>query len=148
MTEFTVSPIWYPAYALPMLLLTITSAILLPSFISYWDSWKKSQQWSWHFSSNSELNSQGGLGIRSSNSSAVTRSLPLSMVVPNISRGRELKKSSSEASIKHHIRRNSLPGSLRSRRDSREGSPVGREKEKGRRLSPIRALEDPRIYAA
>ncbi|KAF8849535.1 hypothetical protein BDZ45DRAFT_752649 [Acephala macrosclerotiorum] len=41
MTQFTISPTWYPVYALPLLSLTLVIAILLPKLISIWDNWKK-----------------------------------------------------------------------------------------------------------
>ncbi|KAF4622754.1 hypothetical protein G7Y89_g14273 [Cudoniella acicularis] len=44
MTQFTISPQWYPAYALPMLTVTIIAAVLLPSIVVRWDRWKRGRR--------------------------------------------------------------------------------------------------------
>jgi len=40
MTQFTISPRLYPAYALPMLMVTIITATIMPSILAQWDRWK------------------------------------------------------------------------------------------------------------
>lgn len=42
MTEFSVSPRWYPAYAFPILLGTVIAAVLMPRVITVWERFQSS----------------------------------------------------------------------------------------------------------
>ncbi|KAK0099739.1 hypothetical protein ONS95_013367 [Cadophora gregata] len=44
MTRFTISPEWYPAYALPLLFLTFAVAIALPKLLLIWETWNIPQK--------------------------------------------------------------------------------------------------------
>ncbi|PVH81637.1 hypothetical protein DL98DRAFT_571000 [Cadophora sp. DSE1049] len=129
MTRFTISPSWYPAYALPMLVLTFTVAIALPKCFTIWEAWnvhqrptarpRQKKQWPhkilWEPNdepptprkkSHPPVSKSGAIAIGIVADGGVTE------------RGRSLEKSSSNASLKHHSRRNSLQGSLKNKKDS------------------------------
>jgi hypothetical protein len=85
MTQFTISPRWYPAYALPMLVMTIVAAILMPSLVSRWDLWKRSRR----------------LASRSAGPSAERG--------PSVERGRSLERAETGSVFRHTRRRGSWP---------------------------------------
>jgi len=135
MTQFTISPRFYPAYALPMLFITLIVATLLPKLTLKWENWKKPQIPNLHRRSKQKT-AHDTVGKNLNDGSIEKKSYPPVSMKAAIgeergSRGRSLEKSASNASLKHHTRRNSLQGSLHNKKGLGDGSPT-RKKEKDR----------------
>ncbi|TVY90708.1 hypothetical protein LAWI1_G002622 [Lachnellula willkommii] len=114
MTQFTIHPRWYPAYALPMLSLTLLVAIALPKLISAGENWKKphikkpcmpklrgwrKRKSAYHHEEKTIANEEKTIA---NEESTIANEPPKIKSLPPISMGGAL----SNASLKHHTRRN------------------------------------------
>jgi hypothetical protein len=102
--------------------------------MSAWENWKKPQipklrrRWK-------QNTPQDGLRSTVNNASLEKKIYPPVSISryrgkESEDRGRPLEKAASDASLKHHARRNSLPDSVRSKKVSRDNSSTGKERGK------------------